>query len=643
MGVRQVAIINGTAASETLFGTNNPDTINAGDGDDTLVGFQGDDQLNGGNGTDTAVVSDAVAVTDVTRVADADPATPGNQAGWRVTTANGGTDTLNDIEIIQGNGTERILLVGNGGYATIQEAINAANNGDTIMIGPGTYNESLTVNKDVSIYGANSGNAGGGPRGAETVITGGVTIVASGVSINGVAITGTVNNGGFDTGIVVQGNDFSLVNSVLDGPDAGVNTNYGIMTNGGVTGVNVRDNLVQGYQNAAYIAAGTAGSVAFNLFRGDEGNVGTGMVNGVLTESVLLQIANNTFDDLPGGAIFPLPFGGASVDLDTFIGTNTFVDGIARPIQIYPQQVTPSIIGTDYNEAFIGDYGAAGPWTFDGQGGDDRAWGSANGDTFNGGAGNDQLFGNDGDDVLLGNAGNDLIEGGNGNDELRGQIGVDTISGGVGDDDIFGGGDGDVLNGDAGLDVILGGAGTDVIFGGTEDDELRGQVGNDTIFGGAGNDRLFGGGDVDTLNGEAGNDQMQGGAGNDDLIGGDGNDTMDGEVGEDTLVGGAGNDTFVFAAHTETLVGAADRISDFTSGQDKIDVSQIDANFNVAGNQSFTYVGSAAFSGTAGELRAYDSGQGFFYVEGDVDGDGAADFQIEVVPPLPLVASDFVL
>jgi hypothetical protein len=56
-----------------------------------------------------------------------------------------------------------------------------------------------------------------------------------------------------------------------------------------------------------------------------------------------------------------------------------------------------------------------------------------------------------------------------------------------------------------------------------------------------------------------------------------------------------------------------------------IDLSGIDANSNVFGDQAFSFIGAQDFHHVAGELR-YEDG----VIKGDVDGDGLADLCIEV-------------
>jgi serralysin len=118
------------------------------------------------------------------------------------------------------------------------------------------------------------------------------------------------------------------------------------------------------------------------------------------------------------------------------------------------------------------------------------------------------------------------------------------------------------------------------------------------------------------------------------LSGNGGNDVLDGNLGNDTYTGGAGLDEFRVS---ET--GGNEKITDFASGADKINLSEIDANSGVAGNQAFTYVGNAAFSG-AGQLRSYTQG-GENYLAGDVNGDGLADFTINTGSAAPVVADLF--
>jgi restriction endonuclease Mrr len=54
------------------------------------------------------------------------------------------------------------------------------------------------------------------------------------------------------------------------------------------------------------------------------------------------------------------------------------------------------------------------------------------------------------------------------------------------------------------------------------------------------------------------------------------------------------------------------------------------------------FIGTAAFSKTAGELRYQEIG-GNTYVSGDTNGDGLADFLIRLAGSHALTSSDFVL
>ncbi len=157
----------------------------------------------------------------------------------------------------------------------------------------------------------------------------------------------------------------------------------------------------------------------------------------------------------------------------------------------------------------------------------------------------------------------------------------------------------------------------------------------ETAIAGSGNDTLIANDYGCTLVGGAGNDTMIGGTGADRLVAGSGIDTM---------TGGGGADTFVFAAGDVTAAsGAHDRITDFVSGVDHIDVSGIDAISTTAAHDAFRFIGTAAFDGTAGELdHYYNSSVGVTVLQCDTTGSRVASFAIDIVGNVAISLSDLI-
>ena len=85
--------------------------------------------------------------------------------------------------------------------------------------------------------------------------------------------------------------------------------------------------------------------------------------------------------------------------------------------------------------------------------------------------------------------------------------------------------------------------------------------------------------------------------------------------------------------------GNRDLITDFRRAQgDRIDLSGIDANGNLAGDQAFAFIGTAAFSRVAGQARF---GNGLLQL--DVNGDGRSDMDVAAQGLTALLATDFYL
>ncbi|HET9068591.1 MAG TPA: S8 family serine peptidase [Amaricoccus sp.] len=177
------------------------------------------------------------------------------------------------------------------------------------------------------------------------------------------------------------------------------------------------------------------------------------------------------------------------------------------------------------------------------------------------------------------------------------------------------------------VENAIGGDGDDRITGNAAANELHGMRGADVLAGGGGNDRLEGG---------AGPDGLAAGGGADTLLGGNGADTLVGGAGRDVLVGGFGADSFVFGSVADSpadagrhdVIRAAAGAGAFggagVAGGDLIDLSAIDANPDLAGNQAFVFGGTGK-----GHVRCASTGSATT-VYANIDDDAAPEFRLDI-------------
>jgi len=308
-----------------------------------------------------------------------------------------------------------------------------------------------------------------------------------------------------------------------------------------------------------------------------------------------------------------------------------------------------------------------------------------------GGSANDWLLGWDGNDTLRGGAGNDILAGHSGNDILNGGTGDDQMVGGAGNDTYYVDSvndtvDEDAIDGGAGIDTIISSLSTysiadpgntvlgnpvangwqleNLTFNGSGGAALEGNASANIIHGGAGDDIIWSHNGADILYGGDGDDEIHGGNGDVAhggiglvIYGGNGNDFITWLTGAKPIIDpGLGADvidatgqtvcTIVYSSVEDSPVppdGSSevtyDRMSGFADGiapGDKIDLSAIDANTTVAGDQAFSWVLTP--TGAAGEIWEVHNGIAAWTVYADVDG-GGADFMIDFTSSDPSQAN----
>ena len=620
--------VTGTFASDTLIGNNGAnwlwgatddisfgDTIDGQGGDDLIEDGVGNHVLTGGSGIDTFLFNPFASPTNATISLALQGSAQNTGAGVMTLTGFENLSGSSFTDTLIGDGNDNLLAGGEAADTLAGGAGNDTLYGDGLVGTSGSPSGPITTYADVGTLGGVDGNDSlEGGLGDDTLDGGGGIDTASYANAAGdVSVTLTATSGS---------------SSGADGNDALVSI----------------ENIVGG---------------AFNDLL--TGNAGINSISGGAGADTIQGGAGD--DTLNGGAgldtaSYANAGGAVVVTLTATGGSSSGADGVDTLVSI------------------------------------ENARGSSFNDTLTGNGAANVLSGGDGNDLLAGGLGADALDGGNGVDTASyanatgavtvtlttaggsssGADGSDTLAGienlvgSAFNDTLTGNGGANLMNGGAGADNISGGGGDDLLIGGDGADTLDGGIGTNTADysassaavtvnlssgrgsgGAAQGDSLA---NIQNLTGSVFNDKLTGNGSENLLIGGAGNDQLTGGAAADTLYGGAGGDSFLFGVSTDIgTVASHDAIWDFEAGGttaatavDHIDLNLIDAIARSTNrNDAFSFIGSSAFSNRAGELRVEMTGDHVANILGDTNGDGVADFVLEVHYTGTLDASDFVL
>ncbi|MEY4254863.1 MAG: hypothetical protein RLZZ141_90 [Pseudomonadota bacterium] len=647
---------------EQAIGGSGADTLIGNDAANTLIGGAGNDLLNGGAGIDTMTggLGDDSYVVDV--------------AGDLVTElANEGIDTVQTaISYSLGANVENLTLTGS---AAVNGVGNSLNN---VLIG------NAAANRLEGGAGNDTLDGGGGID----VLVGGLGDDTYIVDVVSDVITELANQG-TDTvkASLTYGLGANLENLVLIGAAAingtGNNVNNIMLGNSAANRLDGglgADTMAGGLGDDSYVVDNAGdivteltnegvdrveASISYTLSTNVETLIltGTAAINGTGNSANNVITGNGAVNILNGGAGNDILDGAGGIDtLIGGLGDDTFIVDVAGEVVTELASEGTDTVKTSLTYSLgtnVENLTLTGTAAINGTGNaaNNILTGNSAANLLNGGAGSDTMVGGLGDDTYVVDVATDVVT------ELANQ-GTDTVQASI--TYLLGGnleklvltgttainGTGNSLNntitGNSAANSLDGGAGADTLIGGLGDDLYMVDNAGDVVteLASQGTDKvtssisysltanvenltLTGTGAISGTGNDL-NNIILGNAGANVLSGGAGKDFLTGGGGKDTLTGGAGADAFIFTALTDSTLAALDLITDFNRADgDYIDLSRIDANSALAGDQAFSFV--TAFSKQAGQATLiYDATTKITTFSADVNGDGVADFVLQI-------------
>ncbi len=608
----------GSGFNDNLTGNSANNVLDGGAGSDFLNGATGADTMLGGDGTDSYAVDH---VGDLVTESNSSLASGGNDVVYSYLAAYTLTANVERLRLMlpgvsngTGNALDNILYAGAG-----NNVLDGAAGNDTVSY--------AFASAGVTVSLATAGAQATGGSGSDTLISI-ENLIGSGFndSLNGNTANNVLDGGagsdflngatGADTMLGGDGTDSYCVDHAGDL----VSESNGSLATGG-------NDIVYSYL-ASYTL--TANVERLRLMLAGASN-GTG---NALDNTLYSGDGNNVLDGAAGSDTVSFAFAsaGVTVSLATAGAQATGGSGSDTLISI------ENLIGSGFNDNLTGNTA------------NNVLDGGAGSDFLNGATGADTMLGGDGTDSYAVDHAGDLVSESNsslatgGNDIVYSYLASYTLTANV-----------------ERLRLMLAGAsnGTgnaldNTLYAGDGNNVLDGAAGNDTVSyafastgvtvslasagaqatGGSASDTLI---SIEHLTGSGFNDSLTGNAGNNVLTGG---------AGSDVLTGGAGSDTFDFTALSEMgLTNTTwDVITDFAHGTDKLDLSTLDADTALAGDQAFTApVLGGTFSGvfaSPGDLY-FDTVAHVLY--GNTDADTAAEFAIQLVGVTTLTGADLFL